>query len=357
MPRSLSVLANVPGLGGFLERRGQIEDQQAQAQQQELVQASLLQKLAQGQQASRLAAQDRETDEQLRSVMQATGGNPQRAIEALLKAGTPKSIELASKLKGLVSEGPKAPPTRQRFNGTEVIQEELQPDGTFRQIGTGPRFSPSAPAQPQAVTPVTIQDPNDQTGASTIIIDARTNKILGKGPKLTQTGSADAKLAASKPQAKFRLDLIKQNLTRLNNKLTELEQDPGLTRITGTLMGRIPNITNLATGAQAKLNSITSEFFVSTLQSMREASKTSGAVGNVSDREGDKMERVVAALDQAQGTPDFKRELQKARVQLRLSMELIQLAFDEQFGGVASAPASPASPDDANGGIKFLGFE
>jgi hypothetical protein len=36
--------------------------------------------------------------------MDATGGDPQRAIEALLKAGTPKSIELASKLKGLLPD-------------------------------------------------------------------------------------------------------------------------------------------------------------------------------------------------------------------------------------------------------------
>ena len=46
-------------------------------------------------------------------------------------------------------------------------------------------------AQETRVTPVTIQDPNDPN--STIIIDGRTNKVLGKGPKLTEVGKANIK--------------------------------------------------------------------------------------------------------------------------------------------------------------------
>lgn len=41
------------------------------------------------------------------------------------------------------------------------------------------------------VTAVTIQDPNDPN--STIIIDGRTRQVLGKGPKLSQTGTANFK--------------------------------------------------------------------------------------------------------------------------------------------------------------------
>ena len=109
---SLSVLANVPGYGGYLARRGQIEEQQATQQQQELAQAGALQKLYQNQQTMRTSQEDRartaQDEAQLKSVMDATGGDPQRAIEALLKAGTPKSIELASKLKGLLPAVEKA---------------------------------------------------------------------------------------------------------------------------------------------------------------------------------------------------------------------------------------------------------
>lgn len=78
---------------------------------------------------------------------------------------------------------------------------------------------------------------------------------------------------------------------------------------------------------------------------MREASKTGGAVGNVSDREGDKLERTLSALDQAQGTPRFKEELKKAVEQVRLSKQLIQNAFEEQFGSVQPyQPGGGGSP-------------
>ena len=204
--------------------------------------------------------------------------------------------------------------------GGEVIAENPKPDD----------------ATP--VTPVTIQDPNDPTGAGTIVIDGRTKRVLGKGPKLTQTGTADQKLSLAKPQAKLRTDTMVQNIDKLDTALAELDVDPGLPNITGTIMGRTPNLTNTATSAQAKLDSIKSQIFQSSLQSMREASKTGGAVGNVSDREGDKLERTIAALDQAQGTGSFKMQLKKARAQLKLSKELIQRAYEEQFSGVQDTP-------------------
>ena len=84
---------------------------------------------------------------------------------------------------------------------------------------------------------------------------------------------------------------------------------------------------------------------------MREASKTGGAVGNVSDKEGDKLERTLAGLDQSQGTDDFKRQMGKAIEQVRLSKALIQRAFDEQFGDVEQqVPNAPnMQPRGASG--------
>lgn len=194
--------------------------------------------------------------------------------------------------------------------------------------------------QPPAVTPVTIADPNDPTGAATVVIDGRTRQVLGAGPKLTQAGAADQKIAAGLPAARARVASMDQNLTRLDEAMAELEADPGLTNITGSIAGRTPNLTNKATGAQAKLDSIKSQIFVSALQAMREASKTGGAVGNVSNREGDKLENTLAALSQAQSTDDFKKQLSKARQQLKLSQEIIKNAYTEQYGN--AQPSAPA---------------
>jgi hypothetical protein len=209
------------------------------------------------------------------------------------------------------------------------------------------RPAPQGRAEP-AVTPVTIQDPDDPN--KTVIIDGRTRQVLGAGPKLSQAGGNDAKLQQSLPQAKLRVTSISQNLDRLDQAMTELHDNPDLSRITGSIAGRTPNITNKATGAQTDLNSIKSQIFQSSLQAMREASKTGGAVGNVSDKEGDKLERTLAGLDQAAGTPKFKENLKKAIEQVRTSKTILQNAFEEQYGGVMPA-APPGAGTPAGGGV------
>lgn len=49
--------------------------------------------------------------------------------------------------------------------------------------------------QPQPITPVTIQDPDNPN--ATIVVDGRTGKKIGAGPKLTQTGMENFKQAKS----------------------------------------------------------------------------------------------------------------------------------------------------------------
>lgn len=60
--------------------------------------------MQQQEETKRKSAQEQEEHAQLRSVMQQTQGDPQKAITALLASGTPQSIALASKLKGLVAK-------------------------------------------------------------------------------------------------------------------------------------------------------------------------------------------------------------------------------------------------------------
>ena len=64
---------------------------------------------------------------------------------------------------------------------------------------------------------------------------------------------------------------------------------------------------------------------------MRDMSKTGGAVGNVSNREGDKLESMLGALDQKQSTEAFKTNLKEIEKQIQKSKEIIQKAFDDQF--------------------------
>lgn len=122
-------LANIMAGSGYRDRRDQIEKQDAALQSNTINQAGALQRIYQSQEAMRTGAADRATalqDRQmLESVMSQTGGDPERAIQALLKAGTPKSIELASKLSRLVPKPDKAPQPQ--------LVTRVGPDGKPRQ--------------------------------------------------------------------------------------------------------------------------------------------------------------------------------------------------------------------------------
>lgn len=91
----MASLMDIPGLGAYLQREQM--DQQQQARQLQTLGA--LQQIA----AQQRSAQD---EQELKGVVAQAGGDPARAVEALLKAGTPKSIELASKLKGMIAKPP-----------------------------------------------------------------------------------------------------------------------------------------------------------------------------------------------------------------------------------------------------------
>ena len=167
-------------------------------------------------------------------------------------------------------------------------------------------------------------------------------------------GPVDMKFKADKAQAGKSVGAAMQNMGELDRAMEDLSKHPGLPRITGSLMGRTYNVTPDATAAQAQLDSLKAQTFVSALQAMRDASKTGGAVGQVTEREGDKLENSLAALGQAQGTADFRNQLKIAQNRLKTSMALIRNAYKEQYGEewagpVTPPPAPPTPPQPAAG--------
>lgn len=89
-----------------------------------------------------------------------------------------------------------------------AAQRELaQMRADFAREAARDRAANRQPAAAPAVTPVTIQDPNDPN--KTIIIDGRTRAVLGAGPKLTEGGKLDQKRAF--------------NMTGLNGVIQEAE--------------------------------------------------------------------------------------------------------------------------------------
>jgi hypothetical protein len=169
------------------------------------------------------------------------------------------------------------------------------------------------PAQPTNVLPA-------QPTASKPIIDQVT-------PKEKQI------LLVAQPQARTSAETSLQNIDRLINVSKELQDHPGLPNIVGKVnQFSLFDTSKEATGARALQSTLVKQAAVSALQSMREASKTGGAVGAVTEGEWPILEQQLAALDKAQSSGDYKTALTNLQNQLHSSAKRIKSAYESTYG-------------------------
>lgn len=118
------------------------------------------------------------------------------------------------------------------------------------------------------------------------------------------------KLKVAKPAQKQAVDTITMTLDKTIRDAQALQTHPGLS---GHIGMKIPGQDHIwgtdSTGFRVALKSLKDKQFRDAIQSMRDASRTGGAVGNVSDREGERFENMVASLDSAQDEESFGKAL------------------------------------------------
>lgn len=153
-------------------------------------------------------------------------------------------------------------------------------------------------------------------------------------------GPADLKIAGQYNADTSTLQSSQADLDRLATSANELLKHPGLASITGK-MGAFPNIPGgEAADAQAKLNTLKSQVGFGVLQAMRNASKTGGALGNVSDAEGKRLEANLAALENAQSEKQFKESLGKVISFASGAKDRLANAYNLRYGNNAQ-PKQP----------------
>jgi len=129
------------------------------------------------------------------------------------------------------------------------------------------------------------------------------------------------------------LDHTISELRRLGNEAKELRDHPGLWRTTG-ILGKVPNVPGTpAADAAARLETLRSQTAFSVLQTMRQNSKTGGALGQVSDKEGELLQNNLGALSQAQSTEAFKASLNKIIKYTEDAEKRVRGAYSRKWGG------------------------
>lgn len=157
-------------------------------------------------------------------------------------------------------------------------------------------------------------------------------------------GPADQKIAGQYSADVAQLQSSQSDLDRLAASANELLKTSNLGRITG-IVGALPNIPGMeGADAQAKLNTLKSQVGFGVLQAMRNASKTGGALGNVSDAEGKRLEANLAALENAQSEKQMRESLQKIVDFSAQAKDRLAGAFNMRHN-----PDNPSTPEGSKG--------
>ena len=157
----------------------------------------------------------------------------------------------------------------------------------------------------------------------------------------------DAKTRATRekayPNASAAYRSANNDIDRLIQDLNTLSAHPGLSAITGGVQGRLPSLSKDATAAQALLDKILAKGQFRSLQALRDASPTGGAVGNVSDKEGQALRDSFGALSQTQQDEDFREQIKATIGDLEFSKRNISAAFNDEYAYRVPA-ATSATP-------------
>jgi hypothetical protein len=173
------------------------------------------------------------------------------------------------------------------------------------------------------------------------------SEFIGVSPKELQ------KREAVYPQATQAVKGFETKSDQFIKELEKLRDDPGLANITGPVFGRTPSVTREGSRAQSTYDKIFAKGGFQALQDMREMSKTGGALGNVSNEEGRRLEKsVVGGLDRTQNIADVKQGIDDLIAEIRGSKARVREAYDSTYEYRASRPVAgePAAPAAAPAG-------
>jgi hypothetical protein len=216
-------------------------------------------------------------------------------------------------------------------DGTTTLHAgQLQPGGGVKEVQLPPnsQWSPTQRYLDTGTAYQQVPTRGPATGGATIPKDVQgTAEQRARG-----TALADA------PFAQARVDQAATGLDMLAEKADEIMRDPAVDRITGP-MSMIPNMPGgAAANLQGKLDTLKSKMAFGVLQSMRDASKTGGAVGQVSDFEERMLQQYIANIRTDQGADSFRQQMQEViDYAQRVKTELAQ-AYQSEYGGGGQAP-------------------
>jgi len=203
-----------------------------------------------------------------------------------------------------------------------------------------PVVSPIAQIQPVSAIPVSQETPTRVSEASAIKIPADlAKKPLGENEKpliesSAITPKAKQELEIAKPKQTQAVEYVLETSGQMLSVIDEILKNPALDDAFGpggklmSQLGLFPNAARIG----SLLERLGGNLFIEAITAMRAASATGAAVGNATEKEGDKLQSSRAAIQQIQSSEDARRELESLRDTLLFQQNLVKNAYERTYG-------------------------
>jgi hypothetical protein len=150
-------------------------------------------------------------------------------------------------------------------------------------------------------------------------------------------GPADVKMNEKRQQDYASAQQVRQQLDELAMSVNKVMTSPGLEKNFG-LQGYVPNMPGgSAANAAALLETLKTQGAFAALQEMRNASKTGGALGAISDREGQMLQNAMAPLAKAQSPQQVRESLRTILDHIERSKQRIADAYNDHWNNAGAA--------------------
>jgi hypothetical protein len=294
------------------------------------------------------AGQIQQTQRRINDLMRFAASNPGMANQAMAQARILQDqLELYSKrnespdVQTMRALGiPLTPEGYQQYRDAQRQERMLSPAEEAQRIRiANASRAPTQPAQPSA--PVAVVD--SATGKQVFVSreEALRNRMTPAAAMESLSPKEMQKREAAYPQATSSVKGFESKSDLFIKDLIALRDDKGLDQITGPIYGRTPSVSREGSRAQALYNKIFAKGGFQALQDMRDASKTGGALGNVSNAEGERLERsVVGGLDRTQNAADVKKGINDLIDQIEGSKIRMREAYELMYGYKNAQPAA-----------------
>lgn len=172
--------------------------------------------------------------------------------------------------------------------------------------------------------------------------------VAGAKTAATKEAEKNAERPAKAIEAKSALDSTFSSMDRLRDAAATILNDPNLGRVTG-VAGMFPSMPGGgAADVENNLGNLKSQIGFTVLQAMRDASKTGGALGAISDKENELLQNNLAPLGKSQSTEQMKKSLQSIIDYVDGAKARLSGAYEQQYGGTQPAAPQAALP---SGGV------